>query len=127
MGFPSPAKDYEEKSLSLDELCIARPAATYFMRAKEGSYRAGIYQGAILVVDRSLTPVDGTIVVVELTGELAVRRFKIYPERGLEKLDAPGVLLPMPEPDDEGLQCWGVVTYVINDMMREEFDDCPGM
>ena len=122
MGFPSPVKDYEEKSLSLDDLCVSRPAFTFFMRAREGSYRAGIYQGAVMVVDRSLTPVDGTIVVVEIGGEFAVRRFNIYSSRGLERLDEPGQLTPVPDADDnDGLVCWGVVTYVLNDMRTEEF------
>lgn len=59
MGFPSPATDYVEQRISLDERIITRPAATYFMRAGATHYREGILNGALLVVDASLSPCDG--------------------------------------------------------------------
>ncbi|AHF77878.1 HumD protein [Sodalis praecaptivus] len=123
MGFPSPAADYVEASLSLDKMCIHRPAATFLMRASEGSIRHGIHQGSIIVVDRSLTPVDGSIVVAEVGGEYALRRYKLYPSRGLERLDYPGRLEGVEEHD--GVVGFGVVTYVLNDMRTGEFDDDP--
>jgi len=56
MGFPSPAKDYAESELSLDEPCVKSKTATFFMRA-EGNYpRVGIVADSILVVDRSRQP-----------------------------------------------------------------------
>ncbi|WP_413722707.1 S24 family peptidase [Sodalis sp. RH24] len=123
MGFPSPAQDYIEASLSLDELCISHKSATFFMRAGESSVRHGIYKGAVLVVDRSITPVDGTIIVVEMDGGFRLRRYKTYPARGLEQLDYPGRLERFDE--EEGIVCFGVVTYVLNDMRTGEFDDNP--
>ena len=51
MGFPSPAADYVEERISLDQRIITRPAATYFMRAGATHYREGILSGALLVVD----------------------------------------------------------------------------
>lgn len=54
MGFPSPAADFAEQRISLDERIVSRPAATYFMRAGATHYREGILKGAMLVVDASL-------------------------------------------------------------------------
>ncbi|HBU9965186.1 LexA family transcriptional regulator, partial [Citrobacter freundii] len=54
MGFPSPAADYVETRISLDQQLISQPAATYFMRASRSHFREGIIQGALLVVDASL-------------------------------------------------------------------------
>ena len=56
MGFPSPAADYVESRISLDQQIIRHPSATYFMRAADSHHREGILQGALLVVDSSLTP-----------------------------------------------------------------------
>lgn len=63
MGFPSPAQDYVEQRISLDQRIITRPAATYFMRAGATHYREGILRGALLVVDASLSPCDGSLLV----------------------------------------------------------------
>ncbi|OYV18084.1 MAG: SOS-response transcriptional repressors (RecA-mediated autopeptidases), partial [Methylococcaceae bacterium NSM2-1] len=74
-GFPSPADDYVEKSLDLNELLIKRPAATFFVRVEGDSMLGdGIHPDDILVVDRSLTPDVGKIVVCALNGELTVKR-----------------------------------------------------
>ena len=69
MGFPSPAADYAESRISLDQQIIRHPSATYFMRAADSHHREGILQGALLVVDSSLTPVDGSLLVCALDGE----------------------------------------------------------
>lgn len=68
MGFPSPATDYIEERLSLDKLLISRPSSTYFMRSANTYWRAGIQQGALLIVDRAATPCDGSVVVCKLAG-----------------------------------------------------------
>jgi DNA polymerase V len=73
-GFPSPADDYVEKSLDLNELLIKRPAATFFVRVEGDSMLgAGIHHDDILVVDRSLNPDTGKIVVCAVNGELTVK------------------------------------------------------
>jgi DNA polymerase V len=65
-GFPSPADDYVEKTLDLNELLVKKPAATFFARAQgESMLGAGIHPNDILVVDRSIEPVPGKIVIVE--------------------------------------------------------------
>ena len=70
-GFPSPADDYVEKNLDLNELLVQKPATTFFVRAQgESMLGAGIHPNDILVVDRSLEAVPGKIVICALNGEL---------------------------------------------------------
>lgn len=121
MGFPSPAQDYVEQSLSLDQLCITKPAATYMMRA-------GIQQGAILVIDASAKAFDGSVVVVEHRGEFHLKRLQLLPEPSLTGLDYTGRRIPIDLADmDENAatRIFGVLTYCVNDMRTAEFDDTP--
>ena len=77
-GFPSPAQDFysADDHLDLNKHLIARPAATYFVRVQGDSMQAsGIFSGDLLVVDRSLNPSNGKIVVVFLDGETLVKRY----------------------------------------------------
>jgi len=74
-GFPSPADDYVEKRLDLNEHLIDHPAATFFVRVKGDSMEgAGIHDGDLLVVDRALEPSHGRIVIAVVNGELMVER-----------------------------------------------------
>ena len=78
-GFPSPAEQYVDSPLNLHELLVKKPAATYFVRADGDSMTgAGIRSGDILVVDRSLEPGNGTIVIACVDNEFTV---KYYPGR----------------------------------------------
>jgi DNA polymerase V len=82
-GFPSPAEQYMEPPLDLNELLVKRPAATYFVRVSGDSMiGAGINDGDILVVDRSLRPADGDIIIACVDGDFTVKRFR---ERGTGK------------------------------------------
>ncbi|MFS1523027.1 LexA family protein [Microbulbifer sp. 2304DJ12-6] len=73
-GFPSPADDHKEASLSLDEHLITKPAATFIARANSDSMQGlGIFDRDLLIVDRSLEPVQGDVVVVALGGHLACK------------------------------------------------------
>ncbi len=68
-GFPSPADDYIEKTLDLNELLVQKPAATFFSRAQGNSMTgAGIFPNDILVVDRSIDPVSGKVVICAVDG-----------------------------------------------------------
>src|ERR1700722_5925950 len=76
-GFPSPAADYVEGKLDLNERLIARPAATFIVRVSGDSMRrAGIHNGDPAIVDRSITPRSGQIVVASLNGEFVVKRLR---------------------------------------------------
>ncbi len=79
-GFPSPAEQYMEPPLDLNELLVKRPAATYFVRVSGDSMTgAGINDGDLLVVDRSLRPADGDIIIACVDGDFTV---KVFRERG---------------------------------------------
>lgn len=80
MGFPSPAQDYVEQRISLDKRIITRPAATYFMRAGATHYREGILSGVLLVVDASLIPCDGSLLVCTDEGEFRIKRYRTHPQ-----------------------------------------------
>ncbi|EGC2528023.1 TPA: S24 family peptidase [Escherichia coli] len=127
MGFPSPAADYVESRISLDHQLIRHPSATYFMRAADSHHREGILQGALLVVDSSLTPVDGSLLVCAMEGEYRIKRYRKYPRQHLEDLST-GKKEALPV-DDDGCTgsnaVFGVITHVINDVRSGEFDDCP--
>ncbi|EJF31677.1 LexA family transcriptional regulator [Enterobacter sp. Ap-916] len=125
MGFPSPAQDYVESRISLDRQLISRPAATYFMRASETCLRAGIIKGALLVVDTAATQCDGSILACAIDGEFRLRRLRLHPHKYLERLDTGA--RENHGSDDEPLDVFGVVTYIINDARLEEFDDNPCM
>ena len=74
-GFPSPADDYIESRLDLNEFLIRHPSATFYMRVTGDSMTgAGIYPGDILIVDRAITPRHGNIIIAVLNGEMTVKR-----------------------------------------------------
>ncbi len=86
-GFPSPASDYEARELDLVEHLIRNRAATFLMRAVGHSLQeAGIFDGDLLIVDRSVTPRSGSVVVVAIDGEYTIKRLKR--ERGAVWLEA---------------------------------------
>jgi DNA polymerase V len=113
-GFPSPADDYIEKTLDLNELLVKKPAATFFARAQgESMLGAGIHPNDILVVDRSIDPVPGHIVICALNGELTVKR--LNRDHGQWQLKAENSAYPdIVIYDDLELVIWGVVTNVIH-------------
>ena len=75
-GFPSPAEQYMEPPLDLNELLVKRPAATFFVRVMGDSMIGeGIHDGDILVVDRSLRPSQGDIIIACVDGEFTVKAY----------------------------------------------------
>jgi DNA polymerase V len=113
-GFPSPAADDMEDKLDLNELLIKHPAATFFLRVSGSSMiKAGIHHNDILVVDRSLEPVHGKIVIAVLNGELTVKR--LHCTAGKVQLVAENNHYPPIDVTPEMEFCiWGVVTSVIH-------------
>src|SRR6186713_2454181 len=74
-GFPSPAEDWIEGALDLNQLLIKRPAATFYLTVKGDSMQgAGIFEGDILIVDRSMKPAHGKIVIASVQGDFTVKR-----------------------------------------------------
>lgn len=113
-GFPSPADDYLETPLNLHELVVKNPPSTFFVRVSGDSMLgARIEPDDILVVDRSLTPSSGRIVVAVMNGEFTVKRLKI--EGGIMRLQAENPSYPdISIPEGSDFQVWGVVTYVVH-------------
>lgn len=113
-GFPSPADDYIEQTLDLNQLLIEKPAATFFVRAEgESMIGAGIHNNDILVVDRSLEAVPGKVVICALNSELTVKRLARKQGRLVlvaENPDYPDI----PIHNEVELVIWGVVTNVIH-------------
>ncbi|MCC3747224.1 DNA polymerase V [Rouxiella badensis] len=128
MGFPSPAQDYTEKRVSPNDVIKwGGNPALYLAEATNGSWRAGIKQGAVLVINRARKPVDGSIILVTDSGEFEVKRLKLHPTLCLQSLDDLDNVRLIEGGDLEGEETiiWGVVTHIINDACTEEFDDCP--
>ena len=81
-GFPSPAEQYLEPPLDLNELLVKRPAATFFVRVEGDSMiGAGIRDKDLLVVDRSLTPANGDIIIAAVDGEFTVKTLRVLGNR----------------------------------------------
>ena len=114
-GFPSPADDYTESGLNLNEYLVKHPSATFLARASGDSMtRAGILSGALLVVDKSLTPKDGNIVIAAVNGELTCKILDI----SHRMLRAANPSYPSIALDDEtDLLIEGVVVHAINPML----------
>ena len=113
-GFPSPADDYLERKIDLHELLVEHPAATFFVRVEGDSMTgAGMQSGDILIVDRSLKPESGKIVVALLNGEFTVKR--LHKKGGkLYLLPENPSYAPIEVTEESDFQVWGVVTYVVH-------------
>lgn len=115
-GFPSPADDYIEDKLSLDEIIIKHPAATYLVRVSGNSMlNEGIHDNDILVVDRSLSPAEGKIVVVAIDGEITVKKLKFVGGKMLLVAANP-CYRPIEVKEDNNVMIWGVVKTIIHDV-----------
>lgn len=116
-GFPSPADDYIESMLDLNDYLIKHPAATFFVRASgESMINAGIHSGDILIVDRSVEATHGKIIIAALNGELTVKR--LSRQNGTVKLVAENREFPTIDITEEyDVVIWGVVTNVIHSLV----------
>jgi DNA polymerase V len=113
-GFPSPADEFLEGKLDLNQYLIHQPLATYFVRVSgESMLGAGIHPGDLLIVDRSLEARDGKIVIAVVNGELLVKRLKLEGKQSYlvaENPDYPELKIT----EAMEFQIWGVVTNVIH-------------
>ena len=122
-GFPSPAEDYMERELDLAEYVVRNPAATFYLRVRGHSMRdAGIFDDDIVVVDRSLRPRDGSVVVAILDGEFTLKRLRLRlrssdrpPAESLIVLEAAHPDYPdIPVSSERDFEVWGVATFVLH-------------
>jgi len=113
-GFPSPADDFMEKRLDLNDYLVKNQASTFLIRVKGNSMvNAGISDGDLLVVDRSVEPSDGKIVLGVLNGEFTVKRIV---KKGKKLILAPENenYKPIEITEEMDFQSWGVVTFSIH-------------
>ncbi len=118
-GFPSPAQDYIDLSIDLNKELISNPSSTFYARVKGSSMiDAGISDGDILVVDKSLEPQDGDTAVCFIDGDFTLKYIRI---------DADAVYLEPANPtfktikvtEDNNFCIWGIVTYSIKNHKRK--------
>ncbi len=109
-GFPSPGDDMVESELNIHDLLVTHPYSTFFVRVSGDSMEgAGIFSGDILVVDRSITPRSGVIVVAAVYGELVVKRLGVRDGQQVLLSEHDGYQpIYLSEADD--CHIWGVVT-----------------
>ena len=113
-GFPSPATDYMENKLDLNEYLVKHPAATFIVKASGPSMiEAGILSGDLLIVDRSLTPNNENIVIASVFGDLTVKKLR---KKGsaLFLVSANNEYSSIEVKEEMECFIWGVVTYVIH-------------
>ena len=112
-GFPSPADDFKELRISIDQEVVKNAEATFYARvAGESMQGAGLDDGDLLVIDRSKDPQDNNIAVCFIDGEFTVKRLKVeadcmylMPENSKYK--------PIRVTEENELIIWGVVTFVV--------------
>ncbi len=112
-GFPSPADDYIEAPVDISQLLVGNAAATFLWRVQGWCMRdAGIHDGDILIVDRSLDPVDQDVVVAIVEGEFAVKRFNWASAADRPSLANDNARMrPFELRPDTPWEVWGVVTW----------------
>lgn len=116
-GFPTPAADdHFETKLDLNAMLVKQPSATFFVRVEgDAMHDVGMWSGDLLVVDRSLTATDRSIVIAALDGDLLVRRLRRVGKRSfLEPEPNEGEAIEITE--ETNFEVWGVVTYVIHSL-----------
>ena len=113
-GFPSPADDYIETHLDLNKHLIRHPTSTFFLIASGDSMKdAGIHSGDMLIVDKSIEPVHGRVVIAAIEGELTVKRLSINGAK-IQLLPANDQYPPIDITHTQDLVIWGVVMHVIH-------------
>ena len=113
-GFPSPAEDFLEKRLDLNDYLIKNSSATFLVKVEGSSMiGAGIHNGDVLVVDRSIEPENNKIVLGVLNGEFTVKRLL---KKGAEVFLMPEneAFQPIKLNTEMNFQVWGVVTFVLH-------------
>jgi len=112
-GFPSPAADFDESKISLDNVLVKNREATFYAKASGTSMiGAGIDDGDILVIDRSIEPQNNKIAICLIDGEFTVKRIKIEKD-AVYLMPENTNYQPIKVTDENELVLWGIVTYVI--------------
>jgi len=112
-GFPSPADDHLDGSLNIQDLLVRKPAATFFVRANGNSMKGvGIHSNDILVVDRSVCPINGSVVIAAVDGECLVKIYRQDSRRTWLQAAHTGYA-DISISEGNSFEIWGVVTGVV--------------
>ncbi|MFL5742731.1 MAG: LexA family protein [Flavisolibacter sp.] len=113
-GFGAAADDYAERGIDLNEQLIRNKPATFFMRVNsDAMIGAGIHQGDVVIVDRSIEAKNGKVIIAVLDGEMLIRRLEI--SQGKKRLiPATKKLSAIDISESSAFSIWGIVTYVIH-------------
>ncbi len=113
-GFPSPAQDYIDIALDLNKELVKNPSSTFYGRVRGNSMiDAGINDGDILVIDKSLSPADGKKAVCYIDGEFTIKTLKVT-KNELLLMPANPNFKPIKVTEENDFMVWGIVTYVIH-------------
>lgn len=113
-GFPSPAEDFLDKELDLNDYLIGNKASTFLVKVEGNSMEnAGIFDGDIIIVDRSLEPENGKVVLGVLNGEFTVKRISIQHNK-LQLLPENSKYQPIEITEEMNFKIWGVVTFSLH-------------
>ncbi|MBL7701595.1 MAG: translesion error-prone DNA polymerase V autoproteolytic subunit [Ferruginibacter sp.] len=112
-GFGAAADDYMERGIDLNEQLIRNKPATFFMKVSSNNMiNAGIYDGDIVIVDRSLKPLNGKIVIAVIDGEMMIRRYE-KSMNSLRLIAETPKLSPIEVNEFMDFKIWGVVSCII--------------
>jgi DNA polymerase V len=113
-GFPSPADEYLDGPLDLNDLLVKKPAATFFVRAKGDSMiDEGIFEGDILIIDRSVQPRSGQVVLAVINGEFTLKRLIKNGAQIILQPENPKYN-PIQVTAEMDFQVWGVAVHCIH-------------
>lgn len=113
-GFPSVAEDSWKEPLDLNRFLVSHPSATFFLKVSGHSMTgAGIFDQDIVIVDRSLSPSDGKIIIASIDGELTIKRLILKDNHTFLAAENPE-FQPIAITADSDFRVWGVVTYVLH-------------
>lgn len=118
-GFPSPAQDYITESIDLNKMLVRHPASTFYAKVVGDSMSGeGIYEGDILVIDRSIEAEHGDLAVCCLDGEFTLKRLCMNRGERLYLMPSNRKYRPIEVTPESDFMVWGVVTYTIKSNRR---------
>ncbi len=117
-GFPSPAQDYADDRIDLNRELIRHPASTFCARVSGDSMRdCGIENGDLLIIDKALSPQEGSIAVCFVDGEFTLKRISVRKD-GIWLEPANPAYPALHIAEGSNFQVWGIVSFVVKDMKR---------
>jgi DNA polymerase V len=118
-GFPSPAQNYINESIDLNVELIKHPASTFFGKVSGDSMiEEGIEEGDILIIDKSLEPINGDLAVCCIDGEFTLKRIEIE-DSCIRLMPSNATFKPIVVTPDDQFTVWGIVTYTIKKNRRK--------